>query len=244
MSIVDITVEQWLDVQGIEADSEFDRACHIISIIRDIPLDEVEELPYEEAVRTANEMYELIKLMGQPNEYVTIDDERLYPIPFEHLEFGAFIDLESLFSGEYRDSIDSILATLYRRRLSVPTPLDLPEFEEYSTWVKHRAPLFMSVPIKSVYAVLVKYISWRNRLLETYKGLFDEDSNSEEEEESERLSSEEAKEIEKEKRIKKWGWELFLWKLSGEDPLRMEEATKLGTLHAFNILSMRQELGM
>ncbi len=245
MNVIDITVEQWLEIQDIEATDDFDRACQIISILRDLPLEEVNELPYQEALQTAQDLYVLSKLIDKTVESVTVDDEELYPIPFESLEFGAFIDLEALFSNEYRDNIHKILATLYRRRLVAPTPLDLPQFEEYSTWVTHRAPLFMQVPIKNVYAVMTKYVSWRNRLLETYSGLFESESNDEPEEGEEgRITSEEAKAIEREKRIKKWGWELFLWKLSGEDPLRMEDATKLGTLHAFNILSMRQELSM
>ena len=58
-SVIDITVEQWLEIQDIEATDDFDRACQIISIIRDLPLEEVNELPYQEALQTAQDLYVL-----------------------------------------------------------------------------------------------------------------------------------------------------------------------------------------
>jgi hypothetical protein len=241
ISISELTLETWLELQAIEATDEFDRSCQIISILRDIPLDEVLDMPADEANEIAAGLTALAHSMSKPADKILILDEDFYPIPFEGIEFGAFIDLESLFQGEYRDNVAKILAILYRRQINPGTDLEPPTYELYEAHFLQRADLYMQVPVRYVHGYISRYIGWRDRLLTAYEGLFgDPEPNAKEE--GERLTSEEAKAIAQEERVKKWSWQLFLWKLSGEDPLKMEEATRMPVLGAMNILSMMQEL--
>lgn len=242
---LDITVETWLELQDIDATSELDNACQIISILRDMPLDEVYELPYDEALATAQSLKALTLAMGKGTEYVMLDEEAMYPVDFNSLEFGAFIDIEALIKAGYKENVHHILAILYRRQLETGTELYPHRLEEYGTWAAHRAGLYLQVKIRDVYATLSSYIGWRQRLLEHYSGLFGGEEDHEDSSDTpERLTSEESKAIAREERIKKWGWELMLWKLAGEDPLKMEDATRMSVTQALNILSMKQELEM
>ena len=244
IAVGDITLETWLELQSIEATNEFDKACQVISILRDVPLDEVLDMPADEALTIADDLVRLTHQMSKPAAYVEVSGEDFYPIPFESLEFGAYIDLESLFSGEYRENVDKILAILYRRRLTPPTDLTPGRYEDYEAYHIQRAPLFLEVPVRHIHGQVSKYVAWRDKLLKNYEGLFGDPEPADDVEDEERLTAEESKAKAQEDRVKKWSWQLFLWKLSGEDPLKMEEATRMPVLGAMNILSMIQELNL
>jgi hypothetical protein len=244
IAVGDITLETWLELQSIEATDEFDKACQVISILRDVPLDEVLDMPADEALTIADDLVRLTHQMSKPADCVEVSSEDFYPIPFESLEFGAFIDLEALFSGEYRENVDKILAILYRRRLTPPTDITPGRYEDYEAHHLQRAPLFLKVPVRLIHGQVARYVAWRDKLLKNYEGLFGDPETADDGEDEERLTAEESKAKAQEERVKKWSWQLFLWRLAGRDPLKMDDATRMPVLGALNILSMMQELSL
>jgi hypothetical protein len=241
--VADITVETWLELQAIDVEDEFDRSCQVISILRDMSLDEVLDMPAIEATLIARDLLQLTYQMAKtPSSQILIDDEDFYPLPFEEITFGAFIDLESLFTKEYRDNVPKILSILYRRQLSPGYALEPAKFEEYEAHHLQRSDLFLQVPVRLVHSHVAKYVAWRDKLLTAYEGLFGGSEDDDEGQDSERLTAEESKAKAHDERVKKWSWQLLLWKLSNNNPLHMEEATRMPVLGAMNILSMIQEL--
>ena len=163
------------------------------------------------------------------------------------MEFGAFIDLESIFtqgSTSYVNSLPVIIATLYRQTED-RGGLSVPKYEQYDNF-NNRASLFNQVLIYEVYGAIHKYLEFRETIFSSYKGLFQDKSEDEPLEDIDlaAMSAEERKEIERNKRVGKWSYELLLFRLASNDPLRMTDAASLPVVHAFNLLGMMQELGI
>ena len=166
-------------------------------------------------------------------------------MPFNNLEFGAFIDLEHLLTANkdnYATNLPQIFATLYRRVVKEGDSFQEPVYETYSNWPKLRSKQYYQMPITDLYGTLIDYMNFRSKLFASYEGLFAEKEDSDGEIDYTGLTSKEIDAIKNEERIAKWGWELLLLKLADKDPLKIEQATKMPIIQALNILSMHQEL--
>lgn len=218
----------------------------IVCELNDMDMDELEDMDVEEADELLrNHMFILNPLPKLPVQTITIDEHTFTLTPFTQIEFGAFIDIERIMSTDthYIQNIHKILPLLYRI-LQPRKPLSEITIEPYGYWGLERQEMFRQRPIIEVFGAIHTYLEFRDRIFKGYKGLFaiKEDEEDEPEEPQRRMTAEERKLMEKEKRVTKWGYELLLFKLASNDPLRVSEASGLGVATALNLLSMLEEL--
>jgi hypothetical protein len=246
-----ISITQYMEINEIiklEL-SQNEYFIELISLLADIPISDVEELSY-------NEFMDCIKslefLQHKPNKHhsksLPTKYEKLYLIDdFNRLEIGAFIDLEHFFKDDYIANLKTILAILYRRKTFNDSPFILDEFEQYGDWIFHRERLFDNISILEVYNIIPAYFKFREEFFEKYDGLLSgpvEDDSEPIQGESIISRAERIKENEKQKSINKWGWDLFLYQLANNDLTKLNDATKLNLIQAFNSLSMKREMGL
>lgn len=248
LNLTKITIEQYLEAKKLDSESE-NYSIELLSILLDISIDEVEELDFEIFEKLIEKTNNLDVQSKIPKAKLHILDEDLYLIDnLYSITLGEFIDLENLFSQDYITNLQSILAILYRKKIIHNSPWILDEQEPYGNWIFHRAPLFNEVLIGDVYGIIPKYISFRDELYSKYEGLFEPNEPDNEEEEiidTDNLARMEmAKEDEKQKNIKKWGWDAFVFKLAGHNTLQLENTYKIPLLMAFNLAAMTKDLGM
>jgi hypothetical protein len=215
----------------------------VLCEIMDIDIEELEDMDIDtvnELTKSASFIYNPLPKISIPE--IIIEDTTFSLMPFNRIEFGAFIDIEHYIKNDFIMNLHNILAILYR----VKQPTERwsgRTFEPYGDWMSIRPEMFQQRSIYEVYGAVNSYIQFRENLLKSYKGLFSsEEELPEEEEVKTRMTSNEAKEIERQKRTKKWGYELFLLRLAKNDPLRVSEAAGLGLTTALNLLSLMEEL--
>lgn len=251
----DVTVAQFVELYSLQQDdfkTEDEYNIHLLSILTDTSIEELEELSIDEYEELLGNILFIKQLpIKQPQIVITTEAGKLYlKDQFNTLTIGEFIDLENLFTQSYIKNLPTILAILYRQKDIKNSLLFLDTYEPYGDWIFHRAPLFYDLSINQVYGVCNQYLEFRTDLFEKYSGLFDESSNDEEngeefdENESVIARAERRKEEAKQKTIKKWGWDIFLLRLAKNDPIKLEEATGMPLIQALNILSMKKELGL
>jgi len=243
----DITLSSYIEV--IDSVSNVDDIFEVLSIVFDKPLDEIESLDYDIILDMEKEVEFIFHPINNDfKSHITINGYDFYLIPFEELEFGAFIDLEHLFSGEYIYNLPKILSILYRRIEKEGDYLNKPTYEDYGDWLNIRDSIFEMSIIEDVYGVISSYLKFKISIYSTYDGLFeetDEDLNEEEETEMLRdMTGKEREEYYNEKNVAGYGWELMLLRLSNNDPTKMLEATSMKVYQALNVLGMMKNLKM
>lgn len=248
LNLTKITIEQYLEAKKLDSESE-NYSIELLSILLDISIDEVEELDFEIFEKLIQQTKKIDVQNKIAKSKIHILGEDLYLIDnLYSITLGEFIDLENLFSQDYIINLPTILAILYRKKIINNSPWILDEQEPYGNWIFHRAPLFNEILINDIYGVIPKYVSFRDELYAKYEGLFEPNEPDNEEEEvidTDNLARMEmAKEDEKQKNIKKWGWDAFVFKLAGHNPLQLEQTYKIPLLMAFNLAAMTKELGI
>ena len=161
--------------------------------------------------------------------------------PFSKLTLGEFISLEKYFSENYIERLLNIVAILYRR-VRVNEWNDV-ELEPYNYNSNDRLEWFLDFPITDVYGLLPEYIKYRESFIDQYKNLMTE-SYENDFEPTENADAEEIKEIEEEKRQKKWAWEQLIWSLCNEDLTKFNAVCDLPLILVFNFLGMKKELNV
>jgi hypothetical protein len=249
----DITVNQFIELSKLKVDdfdNEDELNLYYLSLLTDTSTDIIEELPFNKFEELLNQFKFVNKFPNKPpSQTIQTPAGPLYFIQeFNHLEIGAFIDLEHFITNDYISNLKVILSIFYRQKIKDKDLLYNQKFEEYGDWIYHRADLFDNVSILEVYKVIPNYLNWREKFFENYDGLLsgpiDEDDDESFDNGSVISKSEMLKEKQKEKTIKKWSWNLFLYQLANNNILQMSEASKLNVIEAFNILSMKRELGL
>lgn len=247
-----VSLEQYveiIDVVGsLNKEDYVDDTITLISILLDKAESEIAEMPYSKFIELEDKISFISEPIPQENkEELVIEGTAFRLIPFNQLEFGAFIDIEALLTqikGSYLHNLAKIFTILYRKINKKETLFNKIEYESYGNWTDIREKYFNTLPITDIYGVIIKYMAFRAKLFSSYEGLFAEKETEEDEEDYTGLSSKEIEAIEQEKRVGKWGWELLLLRLAANDPLKMGDATDLPIIQALNILSMQQELKM
>lgn len=239
----DISVLQYIELLEIKPDD----IISMYSIILDQSKDEIEEMDIEE-FNNIDCSFIFTPISKKYKESIKVKEYEFHLIPFEQLEFGAFIDLEHFINKEYKYNIPKILTILYRRVIKNDDPISPIKYERYDNWLDIRENLFETVSIEYVYGAIDKYIQFRQTIFTTYEGLFqekDEEINEQEETELLRdMTGKEREEYYREKNISNFGYELWLMRLAKDEPIKMLEAASMTIIQAFNILGMMQTLKM
>jgi len=113
--------------------------------------------------------------------------------------------------------------------------------------LEDRSEIFFDLPITDIYGIVTSYIEFKTNFLKTYEALFEPEYDFDEEEEvieDEVASFEAEQEKIAEEKIKKWSWERLMFGLANNDIAKVDEISKLGLVYVFNMMSMKQELGM
>lgn len=237
----DITLSQYLELYDVLKSEDPDEFT-VMSILFDKAYDDIYNMSVDEYTECEKQIHFIKKPV--PNKYkseLIIEGTVFKLMDFNKLEFGAFIDIEHLLMGEkdYSGKLTIMFAIMYRRVLKEATEFEPEILESYSSW--SRTELMDNVPVTAVWGLPQAYMTFRSKLFESFSGLFQEADEPEEDEVLTGLSSTERNAIESENKLKKWGWELMLFKLANRDPLKMEEATKISIIQALNTLGMMQE---
>jgi len=243
-----ITLDIWIECMNIITDdsiSDDDKELNVLSIVLDRPLEEIENMPWEDLEKLDIDSSFFIGSVPQHEAKLVIDGVELVPIRLNKLEFGAFIDLEAILSNPngYLNDLPRFFSILFRAKLLDHSTLYVGQVEKYGDWARHRSHLMSSQPITKLYHTLIEYMEFRKKLFNSYKGLFEEKEDLSNDDLT-GLSAKEREEIQKTERIQKWGWELLLLKLTVDQPLMIDKATEMPILEALNLLSMYQELSL
>lgn len=251
----DITIDQFIEINRISTSksnlSNDEFYFEVISLLSDLPLDELEQMEYDEFKTYMKDLNYLTKTpppFKPKTKIKTSAGELFFFNQFNKLTNGEFIDLEYLIMSEnYIENIKMILAVLFKRQLKPRDLLSDVEWEPYSGNLAIRANLFGNQKVADVFGAISEFIQYREEFYKTYEGFF----GSSEPEDLDELENEgiisratRAKEVEKQNSYKKWGWNLLMYNLCGNDPLKFEEAYKLPLTLTMNILSMRKELNI
>jgi len=248
----DLTIDQFIELNQLTSEqfeTEDEYNVHLLSLITDTSISIIENLEYEKYIEL-NKKFSFLKT--RPNKPASLSIMTsagpLYLInDFNQLEIGAFIDLEHFFTNDYVNNLKIILSIFYRQKTIHNSPLILDEFEEYGNWIYHRAELFNDISILEVYNIIPKYLKFREEFFEKYDGLLGgpvDDDDDDIQGESIIARSERIKQKQKDKSVQKWGWDLFLYQLANNDISKINEITKVNLIQAFNLLSMKREMGL
>jgi hypothetical protein len=131
---------------------------------------------------------------------------------FKHLTFGEFIDIESYITT------DSPILNLVKIAAKITKDEDIE-----------------NQPIPKYYSMLDQYISYRTKLLDMYKGLFEEPDDEEDEE-----IEEDGPKPKEEK--KSFGWIHTVYTLAKGDITKAKEITRLPHIMVLNWLTMDLQL--
>lgn len=249
----DITVNQFIELSQFNIEdfsNEDELNLYYLSLLTDTSSTIIEDLPFEK-FESLLKQFEFVKRLPirQPSQLIQTPAGPLYYIQdFNQLEIGAFIDLEHFITNDHIANLKIILSIFYRQKTIHNSPLILDEFEPYGNWIYKRAELFDDISIAEVYQVIPLYFKFREEFFKRYDGLLggpvDEDDDEPIQGESIIARSERIKQKEKEKSIQKWGWDLFLYQLANNDISKINQVTNTNIIQAFNLLSMKRELGL
>jgi hypothetical protein len=231
----EVTVDSFIDIKSIDegGNSLFLHNIEFLSVLGDIPPEDLEDLPPDEITDI---ILSVAWSRKEPStkHLKTVGRYNLYPI--SKITLGQYIDLEHYFTDNFIQHLKTICAIRYR--LSEEDKWGNIEFEPYIYSIHQRAEEFSDLPITDVYGVLGEYLEFRKQINTTYSGLF-----SSEEFDTEGLTQEEIREIEQEEsKSKKWGWESIIYSLCDGDMTKADSVLNLPLIFVLNFLSMRVEL--
>ena len=163
---------------------------------------------------------------------------------------GEWIDIEHyITNGNIINNLHYLVAIFYRKVIKEGDEYFDYEIESYNDIkLEGRAKLFQhNAYIMDVYGIAVFFLSHRKRINEQYRLLFNGDDDGGEDNENDEQnkryrSKEEADAIAREKSIRKWNWELLLYRLSNGDITKYDRILNTNYLLILNHLSMEMEL--
>lgn len=246
----EITIDQYnelRELKGEEIESIFDLQIERLAIITDTEAEEIED-----QIQDIEELTKLTErtrwIDGAIIPRSTAEEyEGLFFKGFKDLRLGEFIDLERTFEKDYYKEAAKILAILYRKVKAgewgekVIEPYRVVNLAE-------RIEFFKNAPVDLAERVIRDYLKFRNDFINKRKPLFEneeEDEEQDEEEESdevEGLTIEEANKQKQNEALKKWSWEVFIYRLCGKDLTKFEEVTDLKLTLVFNFEAMLSEV--
>lgn len=234
-----ITIESFIELRTLsDEDGVFNYQIDVLCTLLDCYPEDLDHITIEEL---EDLLIEVKFIKSEPHKNYK-NEIGIYQLkPFNKITLGEFISLESYFSDNYIEKLPNIVAILYRRvRVNEWGDNVL---ESYNYHSNDRLNWFLDFPITDVYGLLHEYIKFREDIIDQYKNLMSE-SYEDDFEPSENMDSEEQKELEEEKKQKKWAWEQLIWSLCNEDLTKFHAVCELPLILVFNFLGMKKELSV
>ena len=234
-----ISIESFIELRTLsDEDGVFNYQIDVLCTLLDCYPEDLDDITIEEL---EDLLIEVKFIKGEPHKNYK-NEIGVYQLkPFNKITLGEFISLESYFSNNYIEKLLNIVAILYRRvRVNEWGDNVL---ESYNYHSNDRLNWFLDFPITDVYGLLPEYIKFREDIIDQYKNLMSE-SYEDDFEPSENMDSEEQKELEEEKKQKKWAWEQLIWSLCNEDLTKFHAVCELPLILVFNFLGMKKELSV
>ena len=234
-----ITIESFIELRTLsDEDGVFNYQIDVLCTLLDCYPEDLDDITIEEL---EDLLIEVKFIKGEPHKNYK-NQIGVYQLkPFNKITLGEFISLESYFSDNYIEKLLNIVAILYRRvRVNEWGDNVL---ESYNYHSNDRLNWFLDFSITDVYGLLPEYIKFREDIIDQYKNLMSE-SYEDDFEPSENMDSEEQKELEEEKKQKKWAWEQLIWSLCNEDLTKFHAVCELPLILVFNFLGMKKELSV
>ena len=234
-----ITIESFIELRTLsDEDGVFNYQIDVLCTLLDCYPEDLDDITIEEL---EDLLIEVKFIKGEPHKNYK-NEIGVYQLkPFNKITLGEFISLESYFSNNYIEKLLNIVAILYRRvRVNEWGDNVL---ESYNYHSNDRLNWFLDFSITDVYGLLPEYIKFREDIIDQYKNLMSE-SYEDDFEPSENMDSEEQKELEEEKKQKKWAWEQLIWSLCNEDLTKFHAVCELPLILVFNFLGMKKELSV
>tara|TARA_R110000851_G_scaffold133851_4_gene268873 strand:- start:81 stop:824 length:744 start_codon:yes stop_codon:yes gene_type:complete len=233
-----MTIRQYLELQqtlpeNFDTKTEYFIEC--VSIYKDTSTEKVQEMNYDELIKVFRSM----DITPKPAvDSIKLRRKTLYKIPFMKLTLGEWIDLEHYMTKS--DTILEVLSVLYRQKTDGDVWTE-DTYEEYSNFVNKRKNIFLETKAINVIQIKKEYLDFRNKVLESYEGLFsipfDEDYGEltqYEIEEQERLD-----EIEKDQAS--FIWEETILGMCNNDITKMDIVLKTPFILVFNVMSANKK---
>jgi hypothetical protein len=235
----DVTIEQFIEISEIDKEQgAYHYNSEILAIICNEPSDSIEDMDIDD----------LFKLVAQckwalsqpPNKYKT-ELLGMKVKPFNKLCLYEYIDLDYYFTNNYITNLANICGILYRQTKLNEWGEEIIEPYEYDCTI--RADKFLDLPITEVYGLINEFLKFRDNFLNTYKNLFQGEEPPElSQEDKAKLTPEELKEEEADKKDSKWSWERMVYGLCNNDLTKSDKIGGLPLTYVFNMLGMKKEL--
>jgi len=248
----DITVDTFIQIDAItklNPKNEDEYNLHLVSLLCDMPIDEVEIMDYKEFNSLVQQFMFIRQLpIKPPKKTVETKGGTMHLfLDLKKMTNGEINDIEYLLP-DYAQNIKLILAIVYRQKLENINPILFEdEFEKYGNWIKLRSNLFGNLCINDVYTIIPSIIKQREEIYQSYEGLLagppeDDDEDLSTYSEVDRAILIKAKD--EEQKIRKWGWHLFIYQLANNDPLQIQKAYELNFVFSLNIMSMKRQMNI
>lgn len=215
-------------IKKADFDSEFDRNVELVSVYLDLDTDEVENMTVSELNK---HLLDLNKILNKNYKAKDV-------VPNSVLTLGNFIDLERYLQNP--DNFGKVCAILHRKKRQ--NEWGHWEYEPVNFDIDERAKCYEDADIDDVVGGVNEYLKFRESIHSTYKTIFSIDEP--EPIETEGLSESEIrdleKEIEKEKQVAQYTWEIFVYWLADNKLTDVEKVLEFPVIYALNLASMKK----
>lgn len=166
---------------------------------------------------------------------ILLNNTEFRKIEYGKLSIGEYIDLDYYLS---KNDILKALMIIYRR-FKQKSIFDEIKYEKYSNYFDIREEFFLDLEVDKVLGVINDYIKWREQLLVNYKGLFNTDSEDDEEDGViSNISVKQAKHRAEQEAT--FSWERLILSVADGDFTKVKEIFQLPVLLFFNLLSTKK----
>lgn len=227
-----ITIRQYLDIISLDINDYADNIafqCDKISILYDIPIEEIEELSFD-ALQDLDNLPFLKKL---PTSVSLM--EGYYLKSFTRLSLGEFIDLQHYISDV--QNVPFMLAILVRK--GIINDFENVTLEPYEYTLQQRKDLFENQYMGDMYSIYADFINFNNNILDKYSDLFIT-SNDDQDEEIDIQDEEIKAEIEAEKKHSMFAWDKLIYNLTDGNLAYYKEIINLPFILILNTISMKK----
>lgn len=139
-------------MQSLNGLGFFERAIHLVSVLHDIPLEDVEDMDAPMVYKLLNEVRHETEI--HDNNVTKFGEYNL--VKFEQITFGQFIDLETWVTNSWHDNFSKIVAALYLKSNYNGDEITARESE------------IDEMEVNLFYGAVRKYLSWRVTFYEAF----------------------------------------------------------------------------
>lgn len=235
----EVTLEQFIEISEIDKEQgAYHYNSEILSIVSNEPPENIEDIDIDEL----KDYIEQCKwALSQPSNKYKQELLGMKIKPFNKLCLYEYIDLDYYFTNNYIKNLANICGILYRQSKLNEWGEEIIEPYEYDCTI--RADKFLDLPITDVYGIINEFLKFRENFLNTYQNLFQGDEPPELTAEAKaKLTPDELKEEEEDKKASKWSWERMIYGLCNNDLTKSDKIGGLPLTYVFNMMGMKKEL--